>query len=89
MQLSRRYSFWELGLPFFSRDTPALFCMITWASVLWVSDVKEFCIILWSGEPSDGIEEKGIAAEYLSSTQTSDVKNKVNSIIRLLICRFA
>ena len=56
MQLGRRYSFWELGLPFFSRDTPALFCMITWASVLWVSDVKEFCIILWSGEPSDGID---------------------------------
>ena len=35
------------------------------------------------------LTEKGIAAEYLSSTQTSDVKNKVNSIIRLLICRFA
>lgn len=35
------------------------------------------------------LKEKGIAAEYLSSTQTSDVKNKVNSIIRLLIYRFA
>ena len=55
-----------------------------------VSDVKEFWYYLYDQENQVmALKEKGIAAEYLSSTQTSDVKNKVNSIIQLLISCFA
>lgn len=32
------------------------------------------------------LKEQGVAAEYLSSTQTSQVRNKVMFIVRILHC---